>query len=110
MPRAKWSPDRVSGRRPVGLLPRVLRVVGESTGLVVPIEDLVEREFAWERARRADVPAELVAEHLDQALHEQAFTGRERALLAVGGASRADQDELDVSRLRQLIPSPAGWC
>src|SRR5439155_16871410 len=110
---------RGAGRRcsrvgPVRLLVDVVHVVHEAPR-AVSVDDLVEGKLARERTVRPDVPAELLVEHLDQALHQQALTRRERAFLSVGRAPGTDEDELDVpvrtpSRLegRQRLGGLAG--
>src|SRR6266498_5052336 len=87
---------RSGGVRPVGLPLRVREVVGEPACGGVPVDDLVEGQLAGQRARPADVAAELVTERLDQALHQQALPGRQGALLPAGGAPCLDQDEFEV--------------
>src|SRR5438093_10958970 len=67
--------------------PGVCQVVGEPCCGGIPIDDLVEGQLAGQRTRPLDVPAELLAEHLDQALHEQALPGGQRALLPTFGCT-----------------------
>jgi hypothetical protein len=51
------------------------QVVGEPCCGCIPIDDLVEGQLAGQGTRPPDVAAELLTEHLDQALQEQARPG-----------------------------------
>src|SRR6266498_4464443 len=74
-----------SGRvRPVRLFPLVALVVDEPLRRRVPVDDLVKLELTRKRADATDVAAELLSEHLHQALDQEALPGRQRALLPVG--------------------------
>jgi hypothetical protein len=74
----------------------VCQVVGEPSCGGIPIDELVEGQPTRQRTRPPDVAAELLAEPLDHALHEQALPGGQGALLPAGGAPCPDQDELQV--------------
>src|SRR5215207_4528305 len=85
--------------RPVRLFPLVVLVVDEPHRRPVPVDDLVKRELTRERADVTDVAAELLSEHLRQALDQEALPGRQRALLPIGRPFRPYQDRFqDVGR------------
>jgi len=81
---------------PVRLFAGIRGVVPKAVLSRIPVDDLVKGQVTGQRTRCADMRVELVGEDLHQTLHQEALTGRESALLSVGGAPGSHQYQLDV--------------